>query len=51
MAAQQLRLFNAIHDEYGFQPIVAFDGEGRIITALLRPGHRPTGHQIPLRGA
>lgn len=24
---QQLRLFNAHHDEYGFQPIVVFDGE------------------------
>src|SRR6266480_1403843 len=26
---QQLRLFNAFHDDYGFQPIVVFDGEGR----------------------
>ena len=26
---QQLRLFNAHYDEYGFQPIVVFDGEGR----------------------
>src|SRR3954451_14103139 len=34
---QQLRLFNAHYDEYGFQPIVVFDGEGRMITALLRP--------------
>ena len=34
---QQLRLFNAHHDEYGFQPIVVFDGEGRFITAVLRP--------------
>jgi len=25
---QQLRLFNAHHDEYGFQPIVVFDGAG-----------------------
>ena len=25
---QQLRLFNAHYDEYGFQPIVVFDGEG-----------------------
>src|SRR3712207_5561095 len=24
---QQLRLFNAYYDEYGFQPIVVFDGE------------------------
>ncbi len=33
---QQLRLFNAYHDDYGFQPIVVFDGEGRFVTALLR---------------
>ena len=40
---QQLRLFNAYHDDYGFQPIVVFDGEGRFVTALLRPGKRPGG--------
>src|SRR5438270_12938295 len=33
---QQLRLFNAFHDDYGFQPIVVFDGEGRFVTAPLR---------------
>src|SRR5213592_4079595 len=38
---QQLRLFNAFHDDYGFQPIVVFDGEGRFVTAMLRPGKRP----------
>jgi hypothetical protein len=27
--SQQLRLFNAFYDSYGFQPIVVFDGEGR----------------------
>jgi hypothetical protein len=42
---QQLRLFNAFHDDYGFQPIVVFDGEGRFVTALLRPGKRPGGHE------
>jgi len=26
---QQLRLFNAYYDEYGFQPIVVFDGSRR----------------------
>ena len=31
---QQLRLFNAHYDEYGFQPIVVFDGEGRFVTAM-----------------
>ena len=43
---QQLRLFNAYHHDYGFQPIVVFDGEGRFVTALLRPGKRPGGHEI-----
>jgi hypothetical protein len=40
---QQLRLFNAHYDEYGFQPIVVFDGEGRPVAARLRPARRPTG--------
>src|SRR6266852_5632753 len=43
---QQLRLFNAFRDDYGFQPIVVFDGEGRFVTAMLRPGKRPGGHEI-----
>ena len=43
---QQLRLFNAHHDEYGFQPIVVFDGDGRMIAALLRPACRPSGRKI-----
>lgn len=33
---QQLRLFNAHYDEYGFQPIVVFDGDGRLVGAVLR---------------
>ena len=33
-------------DEYGFQPIVVFDGDGRMIAAVLRPASRPTGQQI-----
>jgi hypothetical protein len=37
---QQLRLFNAYYDEYGFQPIVVFDGEGRPVAAMLRPARR-----------
>ena len=43
---QQLRLFNAHYDEYGFQPIVVFDGEGRFIIAVLRPAKRPGGKEI-----
>jgi hypothetical protein len=42
---QQLRLFNAFHDDYGFQPIVVFDGKGRFVTAMLRPGQRPSGRE------
>ena len=43
---QQLRLFNAYYDEYGFQPMVVFDGDGRFVTALLRPAKRPSGREI-----
>src|SRR5215210_4648942 len=43
---QQLRLFKAHSNEYGFQPIVVFDGEGRFVTAVLRPAKRPKGTDI-----
>src|SRR6056297_3393702 len=43
---QQLCLFNAYYDDYGFQPIVVFDGDGRFVTALLRPARRPSGREI-----
>ena len=43
---QQLRLFNAHYDEYGFQPIIVFDGDGRFVTAVLRPACRPKGREI-----
>ena len=42
---RQLRLFNAHYDEYGFQPIVVFDGAGRPVTAMLRPAKRPSGRE------
>jgi hypothetical protein len=42
---QQMRLFNAHYDEYGFQPIVVFDGEGRPVAAMLRPARRPSGRE------
>ena len=35
---QQLRLFNAYYDDYGFQPIVVFDGEGRFVTRSAAAG-------------
>jgi len=38
---QQLRLFNSCHDEYGFQPIVVFDGDGRRVGGLAAPGSPP----------
>ena len=38
---QQLRLFNAFYDEFGFQPIIVF--EGRLVGTLLRPARRPKG--------
>jgi hypothetical protein len=44
--AQRLRLFNAHHDQYGFQPIVVFDGAGRFVGAVLRPARRPSGAEI-----
>src|ERR1700678_1025099 len=43
---QQLRLFNAHHDEYGFQSIVVFDVEGLFFTCLLRPANRPGAKEI-----
>jgi len=45
--SQQLHLFNAYYDEYGFQPIVVFDGAGRFLTAMLRPAKRPSGVENP----
>jgi DDE family transposase len=44
--SRQLRLFNAHYDDYGFQPIVVFDQDGRFVTALLRPAKRPKGVEI-----
>lgn len=43
---QQLRLFNAYYDDYGFQPMIVLDGDGRPVTALLRPAKRPSGREI-----
>ncbi len=43
---QQLQLFNAYYDEHGFQPIVIFDGSGRLVTTVLRPAKRPSGREI-----
>jgi hypothetical protein len=40
---QRMRLFDAYHDGYGFQPLPVFDGEGRPVTAMPRPARRPSG--------
>lgn len=43
---QKLRLSNAHHDEYGFQPIVVFDGQGRFIIAVQLRTKRPKRTEI-----
>jgi hypothetical protein len=43
--AQELRVFNAHYDEHGFSPIVVFDGDGRLVAAVLRPAQRPSGRE------
>ena len=40
---QQLRLFSAHYDDYGFQPMVVLDGAGRFVAAMPRPAKRPSG--------
>nr|WP_245319496.1 transposase [Mesorhizobium temperatum] len=40
MATSKLRLFSAHYDEYGFQPIVVYDGDGRFVSAVLWPAKR-----------
>ena len=46
---QQLRLFNAHYDDYGFQPIVVFDAEGRFVTALR--SYQASAPDANLKGA
>jgi|TARA_B100000315_G_scaffold154515_1_gene143048 hypothetical protein len=44
---QQLALFNGYYDERCFLPLHIYEGQtGKLITAILRPGTRPTGKQI-----
>ena len=45
---QQLRLFNAHYDDYGFQPMVVFDGAGRFVAAMLRPAVTPRPSRLHL---
>lgn len=45
--AQQLSLFNGYYDGFCFEPMVIFEGDsGKLITAILRTGKRPTGKEI-----
>lgn len=37
--AQQLSMFNKFYDQHMYFPLPFFDGDGRLITALLRPGN------------
>jgi len=44
---QQLALFNGYYDARCFLPLHIYEGQtGKLITAILRPGARPTGKQI-----
>ena len=44
---QQLRLFNAFHDMFCYMPMHIYEGKsGKLITAILRPGKRPSGKEI-----
>ena len=44
---QPLALFNAYYDARCFLPLHIYEGQtGKLITAILRPGARPTGNQI-----
>lgn len=37
--AQQLTFFHGFYDQYMYHPLLVFDGEGQLVTALLRPGN------------
>lgn len=37
--AQQLSMFNTFYDQHMYFPLPFFDGDGRLITVLLRPGN------------
>ncbi len=42
--SQQLSLFHAYYDEYCYMPVHLYEGvSGKLITAILRPGHRIRG--------
>lgn len=44
---QQLALFNAHHDGYGFLPIHIYEAtSGQLVAAILRPGKTPSGKEV-----
>jgi hypothetical protein len=44
---QQLALFNAHHDGYGFLPIHIYEAtSGKLVAAILRPGKTPAGREV-----
>lgn len=45
--AQQLCLFNAHYDGYGFLPIHIYEAtSGKLVAAILRPGKTPDGQEV-----
>jgi len=45
--AQQLTLFNAHDGTYCYRPVLIYEGNsGKLITAILRPGKRPSGAEV-----
>jgi len=44
---QQLALFNAHYDGYGFLPMHIYEAtSGQLVAAILRPGKTPTGQEV-----
>lgn len=37
---QQLSFFHGFYDQYMFHPLLVFDGDGQLVTAVLRPGNQ-----------
>lgn len=37
--SQQLTFFHGFYDQHMYHPLLVFDGEGQLVTALLRPGN------------
>lgn len=44
---QQLALFNGYYGQRCYQPLHVYEGlSGKLVTTILRPGHRPSGVEI-----